>query len=187
MIARRVLVTVLAAGALYVAGMPARAQEANYGGLNAMDHQFAQNAAAAGLAKIKLGQLAQDKGQNAAVKNYGKLMVNDYTKSNDQLKKGIFAQENLPFPTNVNDPYQVVYNKLSQLSGAAFDQAYAQEMLDEYTKDIAEFELESGNGQDLPIKNYATQTLPTLKGYLKTATQMLAQVEPAGAKPKASR
>jgi|HubBroStandDraft_6_1064221.scaffolds.fasta_scaffold553471_2 putative membrane protein len=186
MIIRGVFATMVAAAFFCVMGTPARAQEDNYGGLNAMDHKFAQNAAAAGLAKISLGQLAQEKSQNAAVKEFGKFMVSENTKLSEQLKV-IFAQEKLQFPANLNDEYEAAYKRLAQLSGAAFDKAYVQEMLDEYTQDIAEYELQSSSGQDAAITQFATKTLPTLRDYLKAATQMVVQIEPADPKPNKKR
>ena len=55
------------------------------------------------------------------------------------------------------------------MSGDAFDQAYMQDMLKDHKTDIAAFEKESMNGKDPDVKQFATQTLPTLKDHLKQA------------------
>jgi putative membrane protein len=59
--------------------------------------------------------------------------------------------------------------KLSKLSGDAFDQAYMQDMLKDHKTDIAAFEKESTSGKDPDVKQFASQTLPTLKDHLKQA------------------
>ena len=44
------------------------------------------DAAKGGMAEVELGKLAQDKGSNEQVKNFGKRMVDDHGKANDDLK-----------------------------------------------------------------------------------------------------
>src|ERR1700676_2446103 len=50
------------------------------------DAHFAKEAAQGGMAEVKLGQLAQEKGSNDAVKSFGKRMVDDHSKAGDKLK-----------------------------------------------------------------------------------------------------
>ena len=139
------------------------------------DHPFAKPAAEGGLAEVKLGELAQETGQSDAVKNFGRRMVDDHTKANNELKDSA-AQENLQLPNKVSAHDQATYDRLSKLSGAAFDRAYAKDMVTDHKKDIAEFETEAANGQDQQIKNFASQTLPILKEHLKAAEEMEQQV-----------
>ncbi len=53
----------------------------------ASDSQFAKKAAQGGMAEVKMGQLAQDKGTSDSVKKFGQRMVEDHTKAGDELKK----------------------------------------------------------------------------------------------------
>jgi Domain of unknown function (DUF4142) len=46
------------------------------------DHEFAMKAASGGLAEVKLGHLAEERGMNPAVKEFGKRMVADHSKAN---------------------------------------------------------------------------------------------------------
>ncbi len=143
------------------------------------DADFAKQAAEGGAAEVKLGQLAREKGSNDAVKDFGKMMVNDHTEAGEQLKS-IAAQQNLKLPDEVNKHDQGVYNKLSKLSGEAFDRAYAKEMVSNHRKDIDEFQQEERGGQNQPIKDFATQTLPTLQKHLKSAREMQRTVSRSG-------
>lgn len=155
-------------GMLLIPGGIASAQEHG----KSMDHHFAMEAAQGGMAEVKLGQLAQDKGSSDAVKQFGKKMVDDHSKANDQLK-GIAAKENLTLPTEIDAKDEAVYDRLSKLSGAEFDRAYARDMVRDHKKDVAEFQKEANNGKNDDIKNFASQTLPTLQEHLKMAEGLM--------------
>jgi putative membrane protein len=135
------------------------------------DEDFVKDAAQGGLAEVKLGQLAADKGSSDAVKNFGKRMVEDHSKANDQLKE-IASRENWKLPAELNKKNQRTYDRLSQLSGDAFDRAYARDMVRDHQNDVATFKLEASDGQSGAIKNFASQTLPALEDHLKMAREM---------------
>ena len=136
------------------------------------DETFARKAAEGGLAEVELGQLAEEKGQSQAVKDFGQRMVTDHSKANDELKNAA-AQENIKLPDKLNAKEQAIYDGLSKLSGSAFDKAYAHNMVKDHRIDLREFNTEAQNGQDEPIKNFAAQTVPTLQEHLKMANHML--------------
>jgi putative membrane protein len=142
------------------------------------DHQFAMKAASGGMSEVKLGQLAQDKGSNPAVKEFGQRMVEDHSKANDQLK-GIASQNNINLPDSPSKTDEAEYTRLSKLSGKQFDDAYAKMMVSDHEKDIAEFRKESTSGQDTALKSFASKTLPTLETHLQLAKQMLRSVQTA--------
>ena len=52
----------------------------------ASDSVFIQRAGSVGLLQVKLGQLAEKKGTSPAVVEFGKRMVTDYSKANEELK-----------------------------------------------------------------------------------------------------
>jgi putative membrane protein len=64
------------------------------------------------------------------------------------------------------------YDALSKLSGAAFDRAYARDMVKDHEEDIADFNKEATGGQKAAIRDFASQTLPTLQDHLKQAKEM---------------
>ncbi len=144
------------------------------------DDMFAKKAAAGGLAEVQLGQLAQQKSQNPDVKAFGQRMVTDHTKANDQLK-GVAGQENLTLPTELDAKDKALQARLEKLSGPAFDKAYINAMVRDHKKDVAEFEHEASNGKDDGIKNFASQTLPTLQDHLKQALDVQTKVRASNA------
>ena len=135
------------------------------------DEDFAKDAAQGGLTEVRLGQLAEEKGSNDAVKNFGRRMVEDHSKANEQLKD-VAVHEKLKLPTELSKKNQKNYDRLSQLSGDAFDRAYARDMVRDHENDIVAFKQEASNGQNQAIKTFALQTLPTLEDHLKMAREM---------------
>ena len=143
------------------------------------DVVFAKKAAAGGMAEVKLGQLAQEKGSSEAVKAFGKRMELDHSKADDELKE-VASKSNIDLPPDLNKKDQATYDRLSKLSGAAFDRAYAQDMVTDHQEDIAEFKKEAGGGQNEDIKKFASSTLPTLEDHLRQAREMEKSVTAGG-------
>jgi putative membrane protein len=136
--------------------------------MSGSDSRFVTEAAQGGMAEVELGRLATEKASSADVKKFGQRMVDDHSKANDQLKQ-VAAQKNITLPTGVGSKNQAAIDRLSKLSGADFDHAYVQLMLRDHRKDVAEFKKESNSGKDADIKNFASNTLPTLEDHLKSA------------------
>jgi putative membrane protein len=141
----------------------------------AADARFAKEAAQGGMAEVKLGQLAQEKGSNDTVKSFGKRMVNDHSKAGDKLKEAA-SKENVTLPTDISAKDQATYDRLSKLNGAAFDRAYAKDMVRDHQTDIAMFQKEAKGGKTESLKSFASETLPTLQDHLKEAKDMMKTV-----------
>jgi len=135
------------------------------------DEEFAKKAAQGGMAEVKLGQLAEEKASNDTVKKFAKRMVEDHGKANDELKEAAM-KESITLPTDMDSKDEATYERLSKLSGEAFDKAYARDMVKDHQQDIAEFRKEANSGRKDSIKSFAAQTLPTLQDHLKEARQM---------------
>ena len=153
------------------------------------DAHFAKEAAQGGMAEVKLGQLAEEKGSNNTVKNFGKRMVEDHSKAGDQLK-GVASRESITLPTDISAKDQATYDRLAKLNGAAFDRAYARDMVKDHETDVAAFQKEANAGKDDSLKSFASETLPTLRDHLKQAKDMMKTVggttAAKGTKSKAS-
>lgn len=132
------------------------------------DSHFAVNAAAGGMAEVKLGKLAQEKASDLAVKAFGKRMVDGHTKAGEQLKETA-RSENIKLPDEMKVTDQAAYDQLAKLSWSEFDTAYMQMMVKDHQEDVAEFKKEASNGKNRGLREFAAQTLPTLEGHLKHA------------------
>jgi putative membrane protein len=132
------------------------------------DATFVVNVADAGMTEVQLGQLAQQKGTDKEVKDYGAMMEKDHTAAGDKLK-AVASSKNITMPAAVSPDMQKAINDLQQKSGKDFDKAYINQMIDDHKKVISMFESESKNGSDADIKAFADGTLPTLRKHLDEA------------------
>ncbi len=146
-----------------------------FGQANSADTRFMDKAAQGGMAEVKLGQLAVDKGSSQAVKDFGQRMVTDHTKANDQLKN-IANQKGVTLPSNLDAKDQATYDRLSKLSGTEFDRAYMRDMVKDHQMDVNEFRRESQSAKDAEVRTFASNTLPTLEEHLSLAKKDNAQI-----------
>jgi putative membrane protein len=82
---------------------------------------------------VKLGKLATQKASSEDGKKFGQKMV----------------------PGEMNAKDKATVNRMSALSGAAFDKAYVKDMVLDHKNDVA------------AVKDFAGKTLPTLQEHLK--------------------
>lgn len=143
--------------------------------LSTQDHQFIEEAAQGGLAEVELGRLAQQKATSDAVKQFGEHMVRDHSKANQKLLQ-IAQQHGVTPPTEPGDKHKAIRDKLSGLSGKAFDKEYMSAMLEDHEEDVEEFEQAAKSSQSGDIKQFAQETLPTLREHLELAKSVHNQV-----------
>ena len=150
------------------------------------DARFAKAAAQGGMAEIQLGKLASERGSNEVVKAFGERMVVQHGAAGDQLKAAA-QKDNLTLPANVAPKYQQTVSRLSKLSGSAFDRAYAQDMVEDHEKDLADFQREANNGKNEDMKAFALQTIPMIQEHLNQAREMLQTVSQTSRRRSSSR
>ena len=129
------------------------------------DNKFAKEAALGGMTEVELGKVAVQKSTNPDVKQFAQKMIDDHTKANDQLKEAA-GKANIQIPDSLDSKHQSRIDKLSKLSGEAFDKAYVKDQLKDHETDVKEFQAESQNGTNPEVKTFASNTLPTLQQHL---------------------
>ena len=142
--------------------------------LSPADQEFARKAASGGMAEIQAAQLAQQKAASPQIKQFASRMITDHTKANEDLKQ-IALQANLTLPSQPEQKEMAAQQKLRGLSGASFDQAYAQEELRDHQEDVALFQKEALSGQEPALRGFAQKTLPVLQEHLQMAQSLSSQ------------
>ncbi len=135
------------------------------------------------MAEVELGKLAQEKGGSDQVKQFGKRMVDDHSKANDQLKS-VAAAKGVQLPTEPDRGERREMDRLSKKSGADFDKDYMSHMVSDHKKDVSEFQHESKGAKDADVKNFAASTLPVLEQHLDLAKSTDAAVKNEGKQAK---
>jgi len=130
--------------------------------------EFLTKVADVGMTEVKLGRMAQDKGMNQRVKDFGAMMVKDHTAANDELKD-IASRKNVTLPESITSAHQKKADDLDKKTGNDFDKAYINDMISGHEATINDFEKASKNTRDQDVKAWVDKTLPTLKMHLDSA------------------
>ena len=133
--------------------------------VDADDAKFATDAANGGMAEVALGKLAQEKSTNAEIKSFGAMMVTDHGKANDELT-AIAKTKNITLPATVDEDHQKKMDDLSKKTGADFDKAYVDAMIDGHKKTLDLMQKEAKDGKDADLKAFAAKTAPTVQTHL---------------------
>ncbi len=126
------------------------------------DAKWAVDIANAGMTEIELSKVAQTKAVNPRLKGFADMMVTDHTAAADKLKT-IAASKSITLPDKLSDDSQKALDELNKKSGKDFDKAYMNDMLDGHKKAVDAFQKGSTDLQDADLKNFASQTLPTIQ------------------------
>ncbi len=145
------------------------------------DKKFVKEAALGGMTEVELGKLAAQKGESDGVKQFGQKMVDDHSKANDQLKE-VATKDGMEIPSALDKKEQSRVDKLSKLSGPAFDKAYIKDQLKDHEHDVSEFQAEAQNGSDPKVKQFAASTLPTLQEHLSMVKDLNKKEKEGGSK-----
>jgi putative membrane protein len=140
------------------------------------DSAFMKTAAMDGMAEVELGRLAMQNAESSDVKQFAQRMVDDHGKANGELKS-LAAQKNVTLPTELDAKHKAMHDKLSKMSGAAFDTAYMSHMVTDHKEAVALFQREAKSGTDADTKAFAEKTLPTLREHMKMAQDVSAKTK----------
>jgi putative membrane protein len=172
----------VSAAPLYAAGQASQPKGESMPKVHpAADQTFVKKAAEGGMAEVQLGKLAVDKASSPEVKQFGQKMVDDHGKANEQLKS-LAQSKNITLPSDLSAKDKALHDRLSKLSGPAFDRAYMRAMVTDHTKDVNEFRAQAKSGADPDVKSWASNTLPTLESHLQMAKEANRAVGTSGVK-----
>ncbi len=125
------------------------------------DKMFLRRAAEAGIAEVKLGQLAIQKGSSDEVKSFAQKMVEDHTVLNRDLAQ-IADSMGVMLPKTVNKEDQAEYDKLNTLSGNDFDMEYLSLMVKDHHKDLHAFRIEAAGHADQALHDEVVKAEETI-------------------------
>jgi len=135
--------------------------------------EFVQKAAMSDMYEVQAGQIATQKGQSDAVKQFGQHMVDAHTQTTQELK-GIVQAENIKvdLPTELDAKHKALIDDLNAASAQDFDKTYTKQQVKGH-KDAADlFEHYSKKGDNAVVKQFASKTLPTIEEHLEAAKKL---------------
>jgi putative membrane protein len=141
-------------------------------GQEMVDKQFLRTAAEGGLAEVKLGMLATQKG-GAEVKELGQKMVDDHTAINKDLA-GVADTLGVMLPKKPGKDQQAEYDKLNGLSGDAFDKEYIFFMAKAHREDLHAFRTEASVAVDPALQSEVVKASMVILHHLQMVTKLAA-------------
>ncbi|HEX2541332.1 MAG TPA: DUF4142 domain-containing protein [Caldimonas sp.] len=138
----------------------------------AADRAFMEKAAMSDMAEIQLSQIAQQKASRDDVKQLAGRMIQDHTKTSDELKS-IASKQNVTLPTALDRKHQQAAQKLQGMTaGAQFDREYLRLLLDDHRQAVSLFRTEAKSGKNPEAKAFAAKNLPALEEHLQMVQAM---------------
>ncbi len=160
-----------------MAGKPANAS-------NTVDVIFLKQMAIGGRTEVELGKLTGQRGDAAAVDEFGKHMVDDHGAANSKVTS-LARAAGVNLPKELDAEHEAALRELSSLDGSAFDLRYIDGQIKDHQKTVQLLTHEIASGQNAKVRDFAAQTLPTVMQHLEMARAVrdqLTRAEPAVAK-----
>jgi len=139
----------------------------------APDASFYKTLAQGGIAEVEAGKLAQQKGADPKVKDFGAMMVKDHSAANEQLK-ALAAGKGIDLPGSSSTSQMAAKAKLEVLSGGTFDKSYVEDQVKAHRETVELLKKELATGQDPDAKAFAQKVLPTVESHLRAINQIAA-------------
>jgi len=167
---KQIAAAIAAMGVLVLQGGSSLAQQTQT--ISSTDKQYLSNDAEGSAYEFQLAELGVEKASSSATEQYAMGVLNDHAKFNAQLMQ-LAHQKGLTLPVEVKAQDRSRIDRLKQLQGTAFDNAFAREMVRINTSDISDSKREAGITQDQDIQAFLGQFAPTDQQHLQGARSLL--------------
>ena len=170
---RKLTGTIIALSTAFLLATPAWAEQ------DPTTKNFVTTVVVSDIFEVQSGEIARDHARNADVKSFGKQMVEDHTKTSDELKALIDDQDlDVELPQKLDSEHQAKLDKLKGLSEQnQFDEEYIRSQVDAHKSAVALFGTYATGGENDDLKRWAEETLPKLKAHLEHAQKLQGSVE----------
>lgn len=133
-------------------------------GQQMMDKQFVRAATEAGIADVKISELAVQKG-SPAIKDLAQKMVSDHITINKDLGE-VADRMGVMLPKRMSKDQQAEYEKLDGLSGKDFDTEYVIYMARAHFQDLHSFHGEATAAADPALQEEVVKAVHTMHEHL---------------------
>jgi putative membrane protein len=129
---------------------------------------FVAEAATSDMFEIRSSKLAASR-STGDVQTFANQMVTDHTKTTSELTGLVQGGAHIPVPTAMTSSQESMLTKLQGLQGDEFAKQYMDDQVSAHKDAVSLFQRYGNGGDNDQLKNWATQTLPTLQHHLEMA------------------
>lgn len=152
----------------------AKMNNAAAGGFTAADKKLIKTAAQSDETEISMAKIALSRSENAEIKRYAQMMIDDHGKTSLQLKPLADAAGVAKPDLKAKD--KATATRLQTLSGGKFDLAYLQANARGHRDVAAKMRLQAPGVTNPDLKSFATETLPIVEHHAMMAQEMAAKM-----------
>jgi putative membrane protein len=158
---------------------PAVVPGAPVAALTERDAQFIAAQLENNMAEVLAAQRALEHSQNASVRGFAQKMITDHNYAQSTLEP-IASMHRIQPPTTLSDRHREMLDRLSQLSGPAFDREYVNNMVNEHALEITAFNTELPVVVDAHVSAWVQNTRPMLLQHYEIGQQLLISLPGTG-------
>lgn len=143
-----------------------------------LDTSYIRAAMRGNLTEVSLGRLADDRASSSEVKDFANRMVDDH-KSMYQPWARLASSYKMPMSSvsvDIGEAGKAALDRLGELKGTEFDQAYMSEMIQDHEQDLELFNRMRNSAQDPEIRQLASTGYSTISQHLSLARQVGSRV-----------
>lgn len=140
--------------------------------VNMTDKQYAQGIAMRGMMEVRLGETALEKTDRADVKAVAHRLVTDYLAWNEGINKAA-RKLGIAMPSDLDEKAKASVDRISALSGPAFDRAYLKEVIHLQTKALTMSHQEASEAAVSGFRHWAGVTVPAIQEQVSLAQKAL--------------
>jgi len=138
---------------------------------NAQDASFINAAGPSDQFEIQTSQVALQKARSPVVRAYAQHMVDDHTKTTQQLTQ-LAASKGATLSQGLDPTQDRLLAAVRAAGPGSFDRTYLSGQVTGHTATVATFNDEVNNGRDADVKAFAQQNLPTIQQHLADARRL---------------
>jgi putative membrane protein len=133
--------------------------------------EFLMQAAQDSLGEIELCELALEKSESDDIKQFAQQMIDEHGKLGQDIEQ-LCQRKKVAVPSDAGKEHEASIQKMSKLSGSAFDKKFIEQNVQDHEKDIKVFNHYAEQGDDADIKSLAKNAVKMLSSHLDMAKQL---------------
>ena len=135
------------------------------------DKMFLEIASSAGIMEVELGKLAAERGSREEVIAYGKMMIDEHSKINEEFRK-LLENLNVTVPNGMNERNLEMVKEHAALTGQEFDSKYVQTMIDDHKLATEKFQEALSVAKNEEYKKFLASMIPIVRMHYEMAQEL---------------
>lgn len=148
------------------------ASEAKSEQVSSDTRQFVQKATIGDMYEIQSSRIVLDKLQNKEFQDFARRIVDDHTKSSNELKSIVQGMRELQLPMQLDDKHKRMVEQLQSATGTDVARQYKAHQTQAHQDAVKLYQDYARQGDNTRLKQFAESTLPKLQEHLRMAQDL---------------